>query len=65
MIFSSAFDSSLRWLCDQERELTRWREDLISHSDPDWAFIDSLDRHRDWLADQINDLNGRSKRDSN
>ena len=61
MILPSAYNPSLDWLCEQEREVSRWREDLIAYSDPDWALIDNLDRHKDWLAGQIDRLNGKPK----
>ena len=64
MILPSACNPSLDWLCEQEREVTRWREDLITYSDPDWALIDNLDRHKDWLVDQIDRLNGKPGRGS-
>lgn len=60
MILPSVESPSLNWLCEQEREVMRWREDLIAYSDPDWALIDNLDRHRDWLAGQIDRLADKS-----
>ena len=53
MILSPDYNPSLDYLCEQERELTRWREDLFAYTDPDWGLIDRLERHRDWLASQI------------
>lgn len=64
MILPSACDTSLDWLCEQECEVARWREYLITYSDPDWALIDNLDRHKDWLADQTDRLNGKPGRGS-
>ena len=64
MILASACDPSLDWLCEQEREVARWREHLITYSDPDWALIDNLDCHKDWLAGQIDRLEEGSDRGS-
>jgi len=62
MILSPDYNPSLDYLCEQERELAHWREDLFAYTEPDWDLIDRLDRHRDWLAGQIDQLASRPVR---
>ncbi|GJL91334.1 hypothetical protein [Hyphococcus sp.] len=44
------------WLVLQEKILRLWIEDTLASAPSDTTFIAKLERHRDWLAAQIEHL---------
>jgi len=57
MIRTHGEDRSLySWLVLQEKILRLWIEDTLASAPSDTTFIAKLERHRDWLAAQIEQL---------
>lgn len=60
MIRTHAEERSLMsWLVMQERVLRLWIDEALAAAPVDGRFIAELERHRDWLAGQIDRLEGR------
>ncbi len=51
--------SLFSWLVLQEKILRMWIEDTLAAAPSDTTFIAKLERHRDWLAAQIEHLSNQ------
>lgn len=50
----------LSWLEAQERVIRMWIEETVNADPGEQALVENLEKHRNWLADRINELTRRA-----